>query len=392
MPDYKYLIIGGGMVANAAVKGIRSKDTEGTIAIIAAESDKPYDRPPLSKDLWKGDMAVEEVIDELPANVDFFANRTAESISIPRHEVIDDQDQIFTYQKLLIATGGTPKQLPFDKKHQIIYYRTLSDYRRLRHLADSYQKFIVIGGGFIGSELAAALRINEKDVTLVFPEDAICARIFPADLANHLNEYYRSKGVNVLTSAKPVSLSGEQGSFQVELEDGRSMEADVVVAGIGITPNTQLAEQAHLQVDDGIVVNRELQTSAPNIYAAGDVANFKDAVVGERRRVEHEDNANTMGEAAGRSMAGVDIIYDHSPFFYSDLFDLGYEAVGELSSEMDTVEDWQEGFEKGVVYYTDSDRVKGVLLWNVWEKRDEARELIASFHQWKRDELIGRIG
>lgn len=391
MPDYKYVIIGGGMAAHAAVKGIRSEDPDGTIAMIASESDEPYDRPPLSKGLWKGDTSVDEIMRDLPGRVDFYADRRAESFSIPRKEVIDDQDQAYTYERLLLATGGTPKRLPFDDEDQILYYRTLHDYRRLRELAQSYQKFVVIGGGFIGSELTAALQINGKDVTIVFPEEGICARLFPAELAQHLNEYYTSKGVNVQASANVVGLSGEQGDYRVELEDGRLLEAEAVVAGIGITPNTKLAEMENLQVDDGIVVNRQLQTSAPNIFAAGDVANFRDAVVGKRRRVEHEDNANTMGEAAGRSMTGADVSYDYSPMFYSDLFDLGYEAVGRLDSRLHTYADWQEEFEKGVIYYLDEGRLQGVLLWNVWDKVEEARDLIASDKQWQPEELKGRI-
>ena len=163
------------------------------------------------------------------------------------------------------------------------------------------------------------------------------------------------------------------------------------MAGIGIRPNTDLAATAGLQVDNGIVVNNHLQTSAPDIYAAGDVARFQDQVLHEWRRVEHEDNAVTMGKTAGRAMAGSTETYDHSPMFYSDLFDLGYEAVGHLSAEMDTYVDWQEEYKKGVIYYLNENRVRGVLLWNVWEQVAAARELIAAGKQLSPQELRGRL-
>jgi NADPH-dependent 2,4-dienoyl-CoA reductase/sulfur reductase-like enzyme len=166
---------------------------------------------------------------------------------------------------------------------------------------------------------------------------------------------------------------------------------DAAVAGIGIVPNVELAQSAGIEVDDGIVVDRYLRTNKPDVYAAGDVAAFPDPLLRERRRVEHVDNALTMGTAAGRSMAGDIDPYKHSPFFYSDLFDLGYEAVGELNAKLDTVTDWQEEFRKGVVYYLRDDHLRGVQLWNVWGQVDAARELIAEGGPFESKDLKGRL-
>jgi NADPH-dependent 2,4-dienoyl-CoA reductase/sulfur reductase-like enzyme len=163
------------------------------------------------------------------------------------------------------------------------------------------------------------------------------------------------------------------------------------VAGIGVVPNVELAQAAGLMVDNGIVVDGSLRTSKPDIYAAGDLANFYDEALHTRRRVEHEDAANSMGKTAGRIMAGADEKYTYSPMFYSDLFELGYEAVGDLDSRLETVADWQEKYATGVIYYLKDRRVRGVLLWNVWGKVDEARQLIADNKEVTPQDLRGRI-
>jgi 3-phenylpropionate/trans-cinnamate dioxygenase ferredoxin reductase component len=164
-----------------------------------------------------------------------------------------------------------------------------------------------------------------------------------------------------------------------------------VVVGIGIEPNAELAKTAGLEVDNGIVVNEFLQTSAAGIYAAGDVAAFQNPALGKRIRVEHEDNANSMGRLVGRNMAGANEPYNHLPFFYSDLFDLGYEAVGELDSRLETFADWKQPNKEGVIYYLKDGRVRGVLLWNVWEQVDAARQLIASPGPFTPENLKGRL-
>lgn len=165
----------------------------------------------------------------------------------------------------------------------------------------------------------------------------------------------------------------------------------MIVAGLGIHPGVELAEQAGLRVNNGIEVDELCRTSHADMYAAGDVANFPNPALGTRIRVEHEDNANTMGRIAGQNMAGERTPYHHLPFFYSDLFDLGYEAVGDLDSRLTVVEDWKEPFREGVVYYLKDRRVRGVLLWNVWNQVDRARELIAQTGPFAPQDLLGRL-
>lgn len=376
MTHHPYLIIGGGMSAASALHGIREVDANADIAVISSEKHYPYDRPPLSKQLWTGKKTQEDIWRDVPEGVSFYLGRTAVALDLNRKEARDQAGDVYTFDKLLLATGGKPRRLPFGGDN-IIYFRSLDSYRRLRALAEQHDRFVVIGGGFIGSEIAAALAMQGKHVTMLFPEGGIGARQFPADLAAHLNEYYREQGVDVLSRESVVDVEGAGNELTVVTESGRRIEANAVVAGIGITPNVALAEAAGLNVTDGIVVDSSLRTSHPDVYAAGDVANFPDPVLGTRRRVEHEDAANSMGAVAGRAMAGAEAVYDHTPMYYSDMFDLGYEAVGRLDSRLETVVDWQEPFRKGVIYYLDGQRVCGVLLWNVWDKVDEARQLLA---------------
>ncbi len=387
---YTYLIIGGGMTGAAAANGIREEDSEGSIGVFSMEPHMPYDRPPLSKKLWTGKKTLEEIFRQTPEDVEFHLNRRITSVQLEPKQATAEDGEVFTFDKLLLATGGTPRELPFGGD-SIIYYRTLDSYERLRGLANAHDRFVVIGGGFIGSEVAAALAMSDRQVTMLFPEGGICERIFPAEMVEFLNDYYREKGVEVLSGMQVTGLEGTGTTLRVVTADGRRLPANSVVAGIGIRPNTELAEQLGLKIENGIVVDSTLQTSHPDVYAAGDVANYPDAVLGMRRRVEHEDAANTMGKVAGKNMAGAKQSYDHTPYFYSDMFELGYEAVGRLDSRLETVADWQEPLRKGVVYYMDDGRVVGVLLWDVWDKVEEATELIKAGEQVTAAKLKGRI-
>jgi NADPH-dependent 2,4-dienoyl-CoA reductase/sulfur reductase-like enzyme len=308
--------------------------------------------------------------------------------------VVDDQGSEYTYERLLLATGGTPRRLPFGDGN-VNCFRTVEDYRRLRDSAEHGSRFAVIGGGFIGSEIAAALAMNGKEVVMVFPEESIGSRVFPRELTEFINDYYRKKGVTLLTGATASGVEEQRGQFRLKvrsLKDGDEQEVlvDGVVAGLGIEPNVGLAQKAGLEVENGIVVDEFLRTSRPDIFAAGDVAYFANPALG-KRRVEHEDNATTMGRTAGRNMAGAPERYDHLPFFYSDLFELGYEAVGELDPRLETVQDWKEPYDEGVIYYLRDGRVRGVLLWNVWGQVDAARRLIGEPGPFRAENLKGRL-
>lgn len=390
MKHYKYLIIGGGMTGDAAARGIRELDENGSIGMISQEPDPPYSRPSLSKGLWKGRPMEKVWRGTQEREVELHLGRKVTRLDPARKSVRDDRDDEYTYDKLLLATGGSPSRLPFGGDN-VIYFRDLQDYLRLRELTETGERFVVIGGGFIGSEITAALTMIGKRVTMVFLEDAIGGLIFPADLAAFLNDYYREKGVEVVSGDSVAGIEKNGERFNVRTEGGRSFEVDGVVAGVGIHPNVDLAQAAGLAIDNGILVNERLESSTPDVYAAGDVANFHHVALGERARVEHEDNALKMGLMAGRNMAGADETYTNLPLFYSDLFEHGYEAVGELSSRLEMVSDWEEPYKKGVVYYLGDGRVRGVLLWNFWKQVEIARALLMEKGPFEAEDLIGKI-
>ncbi len=390
MTHYPYVIVGGGMTGDAAARVIRESDPTGGVGLISAESHPPYARPPLSKGLWKGDAEAAIWKGTETAGVELRLGRRVLAIDTNGKTVTDERGDTLTYGKLLLATGGTPRRLPLDTE-QIIYFRTYDDYRRLRALANERLRFAVLGGGFIGSEIAAALKTAGRNVVMLVPEEGISARVFPADLSRFLVGYYREQGVEVLTGQGLAGLTPRAGAVIVQTTSGQEIPVDVIVAGLGIQPNVDLAEQAGVRVDNGIVVDELLRTSTPDIFAAGDVANFFNPALGTRMRVEHEDNAHTMGAAAGRAMAGQGKPYTHLPFFYSDLFALGYEAVGELDPRLETVADWKEPFREGVIYYLKDGRVRGVLLWNTWGQVDAARALIAESGPFRTENLKGRL-
>jgi NADPH-dependent 2,4-dienoyl-CoA reductase/sulfur reductase-like enzyme len=396
MEHFRYLIIGGGMTADAAVRGIRKVDTDGSIALFSMEADPPYNRPILSKGMWKG-KPIEKVWRRTEQfNVSINLGCTIISIDPAQKFIQDEQGRSFSYDRLLLATGGVPRQLPFGGS-DIIYFRTLEDYRQLRQLADESRSFGIVGGGFIGSEIAAALTMTGKDVTMVFPEESLGALVYPKDVSQYLNDFYRQKGVRLVTGESIADISRQGEQLMIKTSQGTQVIVDGVVAGIGLLLNTALAKSAGLQVEkDGISVDENLRTSAPDIFAAGDVAAFYSSFLERRMHVEHEDNANVMGELAGSNMANSFLskelsVYNHLPYFYTDLFEIGYEAVGELDSRHETVVDWKEPYKEGIIYYLKEGRVRGVLLWNVWGKISAARDLIAAAGPFDPKNLIGRI-
>lgn len=392
-----YIVVGAGLAAASAVEGIRQHDQRGSILLIGAEADPPYDRPPLSKQLWTGAKQVHEIAlhDEEFYSLHGVELRLATEVVAldpAAHVVRDGAGASYRYKKLLLATGGTPRRLavPSGDLDGLCYFRTVDDYRRLRSAASEGKSALVIGGGFIGSEIAAALRASGLTVTVVFPERWLVSRVFPEALGRALTAHYRTKGVEILTGDRPLTIERDGDRYRTRTDAGREIVSDLLVVGIGIAPNSALAQSAGLATGDGVIVDQFLQTSDRDIYAAGDVAYFPEAVLGPRR-IEHWDNALSQGKHAGRNMAGAREPFAYIPFFFSDLFEFGYEAVGDTDSRHETFADWQEENKTGVVYYLKDGRVRGAMMCNLFGKVDAARALIQRTERVNAQDLRGAI-
>jgi NADPH-dependent 2,4-dienoyl-CoA reductase/sulfur reductase-like enzyme len=396
--SYRYVIIGAGLAGAAAVEGIREVDAEGSVLLLGHEKHLPYDRPPLSKKLWFGQKTVEEITlhpEEwyLEQGVEALPHVDVVALDPANKRVTTGGGREYTYEKLLLATGGTPRRLtiPGGDLEGLYYYRYLDDYLRLREQIAAGSLVTVIGAGFIGSEMAAALNITGAEVTLIYPSPYLVDRVFPAGLGQALEQVYRDRGVRVLQGEKPVALERQGDKFITTTDTREHVVADAVVIGIGITPTITLAQAAGLEIGNGIAVNEYGQTSHPDLYAAGDVAQFPYRALGQTTRVEHWDHAINHGKYAGRNLAGAGQPYDYMPYFFSDLFEFGYEAVGDCSSRLETFADWQEENKTGVIYYRAEGRVRGAMMCNVWDQVPAARKLIQAGKPVTETDLKGAI-
>jgi len=383
--DFRYIIVGGGVAGAWAVTGIREFDRDGSILLLGKERFLPYDRPPLSKKLWFGQEKIEDIF--VHNDLSYAQNGVELRLGVevrgldPLGKTISDSNgDTHGFEKLLIATGGVPRMLeiPGWDLPGICYYRYLDDYLRMRIDAVPGKSAVIVGGGFIGSELAAALNVNGVDVSMVFPEAYIAQRILPEDFGRAIMSHYVEKGVNVVENDIPTAFEIREGRFVTHTRTGRELRSDMLLVGAGITPNVDLASSAGIDTSNGVVVDEHLQASHPDVYAAGDNAFFPYTALAQRMRVEHWDNALSQGLCAGRNMAGAGQAYDHMPYFWSDLFEYGYEAVGDINSTLQTFPDWIEENRTGVIYYIKLGHVVGVMTCNIYGKMDAVREALSS--------------
>ncbi|HKQ58498.1 MAG TPA: FAD-dependent oxidoreductase [Candidatus Eisenbacteria bacterium] len=379
---YQYVIVGGGHAGAFAIEGIRSQDKTGSILLLSRENHPPYDRPPLSKGLWMG----KTTRDQLPLHPDDFYRENKVELVLrrevveidPEHRRIwDDHGTTYDYEKLLLVTGARPRRLDIEgaESEGVHYYRSLEDYLFFAEYLPRFQHALILGGGFIGMEMAAALRTAGKEVTLLYPNEYPLPRVLTRELGLFVADYYRDKGVETV-SGETVMRIEERSELVAHTANGNEVTTQLVLAGIGAEPVTDLAEGAGLEVGNGIEVDEYARTSDPHIYAAGDVAEFPYIALDRRMRIEHVNHAQEHGRCAGANMAGANRPYTYMPYFYSDLFELGWEAVGLLDSSLPTHAVWKEEYREGIVFYLQDDVIRGVLLWNTWEKVDWARNLI----------------
>ena len=338
MKSAKYVLIGGGLAAGQAAKHIREADPRGSIVLVGQEPYVPYDRPPLSKEFLRGEKQREQLFFDPESfyrahGIELALGVAVEDLDAAGKTVRLSNGDGIAFEKALIATGGRPVRLkvPGADLPGVHYLRTLDDSAAIAAEAIPGRRAVIVGGGFIGLELAGSLTQRGVDVAVVTSSPRVWARFADATLAGFFQDYCARKGVAFHTDEKVSDIRGELRPSTVVTSRGRELPCDFVCVGVGIVPNVELARDACLAVDNGVVVNEFLQSSHPDIYAAGDVAGYLDPLFGKRRRVEHWGHAEYTGQLAGRNMAGAREPYDLLTYAWSDVFDLHVEFAGDES-------------------------------------------------------------
>jgi 3-phenylpropionate/trans-cinnamate dioxygenase ferredoxin reductase subunit len=380
----RYLIIGAGLAGHFALRGIREKDAEGRIVLVGDEPELPYTRPQLSKAYLMGIRPKEKVTIK-PAS--YYEENRAEVWTSRKATRIDATKKVITladgatigFDKLLLATGSDARRLKVDggDLRGVFYLRSLADSDALRAAKAASTRAVIVGGGFIGAEAASAFAQAGVDTTMILSDDVLLKRQVGPELGGFLLEYFRGKGVKVETEKKVTAFVGNGQVKAVRTADGGEYPSDTVVVGVGAAARTELAAAAGLKLDDGVVVDEYLRTSAPDIYAAGDIALYPDARYGRRLRLEHWDNAVQQGKLAGLNMAGAGQRFDHVPYFYSDLFDLDLQAWGDMY-------DWNRTSVRGshknglTYFYLKDDRLKAALIVDPTKEQAAAAEKLVA--------------
>ena len=328
MPTVKYLLIGGGLASAEAAKQVRRVDAEGSIALVSDEALLPYNRPPLSKEYLRGEatepLEFASAADYEELRVTTVLGSAVTSLDAAASTATLDNGEVYSYEQALLATGGAPVRLPVPGADLagVYYLRDAGDAEAIGAAAKEAKRAVVVGAGFIGLETAASLRQMGLDVTVIEMADAIWPRFADRNLAAHVQKLSEARGVEFLMSSPVEGFEGDGDRVSAVLAGGTSVACDLAVVGVGIRPNTGLAEGAGLEVDDGIVVDEQMRSSVPNVFAAGDVANYPDPIFEKRRRVEHWGHAEYSGQVAGANMAGEEMRYDLLTYVWSDIFDL----------------------------------------------------------------------
>jgi NADPH-dependent 2,4-dienoyl-CoA reductase/sulfur reductase-like enzyme len=383
MTTYKYMILGGGLAAGYAAQAFAEAYTPpGKLCILSAENKLPYERPPLSKDFLAGEKTTEDILINEPEfyeknNIDIHLNSRVWQVDLQRKQLYTADNKVFGFEKLLIATGARPRHLdvPGADMKGIYYLRRVEDAKEIRQAADSAKEAVVIGGSFIGMEVASVLQSADVKVTMVFPEEHVWDAFFTPEMSTFFENYYRERGVIIMPKAQVTGFEGENGRLtHVVLDNDSRLRTDMAVAGIGVQPNTQLFADEGLQfIEDGIAVNRFLETNLPDIYAAGDIACYNDVVFEQPRRLEHWDNAMAQGQHAIKNMLGIREPFVHVPYFFSDVFDLSYEFWGDAAGAQQVVHRGDVANGRFSVWWLGEDgRLLAAFVMN---RPDEEREL-----------------
>ena len=374
------VVVGGGLAAGTAVTELREQGYDGDLVVLAGEAHVPYERPPLSKGYLTGEKAAESAYVHPPDwyaehGVDLRTGVRATSLDPEAHSVTAGGETL-TWSRLLLATGSRPRRLALEPTDEVAvcYLRTLDDATALQARLGAGRRLLVVGGGWIGMEVAASARQLGTEVTVVEPAEQPLLALGP-EVGARFASAHRKRGVDLRTGTGLDQLAGSTAT----LGDGTAIEVDTVVVGVGVVPDDELAKEFGLAVDNGVLVDAGLRTSHPDVFAAGDIANAEHPLLGERVRVEHWQNAISQGRSVAHALAGEQVSFDELPYFFTDQFDLGMEYFGHVGrAGFDDLRIEGEDPESFACFWSRDGRLVAAMHVNQWDRSDELRDRVRS--------------
>jgi 3-phenylpropionate/trans-cinnamate dioxygenase ferredoxin reductase component len=394
MAGHPFVIVGASLTGAKAAEELREQGFDGRIILVGGESERPYERPPLSKEYLRGEsprekayVHPEQFYDE--NDIELRAATTVTGLDASGRELELDGSERLRFERLLLATGAEPRRmaLPGSDLEGILYLRELANADAIRERIEQGGKVLVVGAGWIGAEVGASARERGLEVTIIEQAAVPLERVLGPELGAVYRDLHLERGVELITGAGIEAFEGDGHVRRVRTTDGRTIDCDFVVAGIGVVPRTELAEHAGLEVQNGVVVNERLETSTPGIFAAGDVANARHPMYG-RLRIEHWANALNQGPAAARNMLGRDEPYERIPYFFSDQYDVGMEYSGHASGADPVVFRGDPASREFIAFWLQGDRVAAALNMNVWDVTETLQALIRSGGPIDREQLV----
>ena len=381
--EQTFVIVGASLAGAKAAETLRAEGFEGRLVLIGAEAERPYERPPLSKDYLRGEVGREKVYVHTEGfyaehGIDLRLGRTAVHLNTSAKELTLDDGERLRYDRLLLTTGAEPRQLriPGNELDGVLYLRSVKDSDVLRERLNRGGTVVVVGAGWIGAEVAASARQRGLEVTLLDPNDVPLERVLGLEVGAVYRDIHAGHGVQMLMGTGVEAFEGDKAVERVRTSDGRALKCDFVVVGVGVQPRTELASRAGIPVNDGILVDEHLQAGGPGVFAAGDVARAHHPFYGQGIRVEHWSNALNQGPAAARAMLGHMDAYDRVPYFFSDQYEVGMEYSGFAHNWDRVVFRGDPASGEFIAFWLTADHVVAGMNVNVWDVTDPIQRLI----------------
>jgi 3-phenylpropionate/trans-cinnamate dioxygenase ferredoxin reductase subunit len=385
MSEQTFIIVGASLTGAKAAEELRERGFDGRVLLIGAEPERPYERPPLTKDYLRGEsLRAKAYVHEegfyTQHQIELVTSATVTAIDPAASKVTLADGGELGFDRLLLATGAEPRRIPVSGADLdgVYYLRTLADCDVLRERLDAGGHAVVVGAGWIGSEFAASARQRGLEVTVIDPLALPNERIFGPEIGGFYRDVHLNHGVELLLGDGVQSFEGDGAGARVRTVSGRVVDCDFAVVGIGVVPRVELAKRAGLAVDNGVLVNEQLQTSAPGVFAAGDIARAWHPFFGERVRVEHWSNALNQGPAAARAMLGDPVSYDRIPYFFSDQYEVGMEYSGHAPQWDEVVFRGKRDGGEFIAFWLQGGRVIAGMNVNVWDVNEHVQELVRS--------------